>query len=559
MATATTQCCSICDHDNESKLAASWCPECEDFLCTDCNRHHARSSSSKQHIVISMENYQKLPSSILSIKNRCTKHGNKYEFYCSIHGDPCCVMCTRDDHRHCQELRPILEVTENAKSSTAIVHIEKGLKYIDATFEKIKSDIKNNISDIDKQKRKCLSNISDMRKLLNHHLDNIEKQTVEEMVSVEQKLRAELKNVLVRMETKRTDFDNIRQDVNKVKKYASGLQTFIRVNEMTSVVDGEVKKHNGAFDYDLCELKFDFSSELESFVKNVSKFGVVSVTRKHCSTSLVKEAELQAHIPQESKLGVTPQLTKKTTVNFQTKVNGGVGITGCDILPNGKLVFVEQTGKRLLMFSNNGNYEKKIVQFSGTPLEVSYTGENIVAVTIYKKHEVVFVNVIANTIINTVDVSYDCWGTDFNMNRLAIRVIQTSTPSHIVYLDRKGKLIDRINIPGKNSGNISLRDGTVKCTDWRTNTIYCYTLAGQQIWAFRDENVLRHPKGIALDKNRNVYVAGHKTNNVVGKNCREILTKSDGLNGPFSLRINIDRSELLVCNERGPAFLFSLH
>jgi hypothetical protein len=52
---------------------------CEDFLCTDCNRHHFRSSSSKQHIVISMENYQKLPSSILSIKNRCTKHGNKYE------------------------------------------------------------------------------------------------------------------------------------------------------------------------------------------------------------------------------------------------------------------------------------------------------------------------------------------------------------------------------------------------------------------------------------------------------------------------------------------------
>jgi selenophosphate synthetase-related protein len=46
----------------------------------------------------------------------------------------------------------------------------------------------------------------------------------------------------------------------------------------------------------------DFS-ELQSFVKDVSKFGVVSVTEKHCSTSLVKEAELHAQIPQESKLG----------------------------------------------------------------------------------------------------------------------------------------------------------------------------------------------------------------------------------------------------------------
>jgi hypothetical protein len=57
-------------------------------------------------------------------------------------------------------------------------------------------------------------------------------------------------------------------------------------------------------------------SKLKSFVKDVPKFGVLSVTKKHCCTSLVKEAESQAHIPQESKLGVTPQLTRKTTVNL---------------------------------------------------------------------------------------------------------------------------------------------------------------------------------------------------------------------------------------------------
>jgi hypothetical protein len=87
----------------------------------------------------------KLPSSIVSIKNRCNKHGNKYELYCSIHNDPCCAMCIRDDHRHCQELHPILEVTKNAKSSTVIVHIERDLEDIDAAFEKMKSDITNNI------------------------------------------------------------------------------------------------------------------------------------------------------------------------------------------------------------------------------------------------------------------------------------------------------------------------------------------------------------------------------------------------------------------------------
>jgi hypothetical protein len=57
-----------------------------------------------------------------------------------------------------------------------------------------------------------------------------------------------------------------------------------------------------------------------------------------------------------------------------------------------------------------------------------------------------------------VDIGHRCWGTDFTMNRLAIRVIQRPTSNHIVYLDHKGKLIDRVKIPGNNSAHISLRD-----------------------------------------------------------------------------------------------------
>ena len=128
-------------------------------------------------------------------------------------------------------------------------------------------------------------------------------------------------------------------------------------------MDGEVKKQKGAFSYDLYELKLDFSSELESFVKDVSKFGVVYVTEKHCSTSLVKKVELQAQIPQENKLDAIPQLTRKTTVNFPTKVKKCVFISGCVILPDGKLLFTDQVGKRLLMFSYNEITKKTLSGF----------------------------------------------------------------------------------------------------------------------------------------------------------------------------------------------------
>jgi hypothetical protein len=44
---------------------------------------------------------------------------------------------------------------------------------------------------------------------------------------------------------------------------------------MTRVLDGETKKQKGACNYELFEMKLDFSSKLESFVKDVSKFGVL--------------------------------------------------------------------------------------------------------------------------------------------------------------------------------------------------------------------------------------------------------------------------------------------
>jgi hypothetical protein len=63
------------------------------------------------------------------------------------------------------------------------------------------------------------------------------------------------------------------------------------------------------------------------------------------------------------------------------------------------------------------------------------------AVTIYNNHEVVFVSLITNRIINTVNISNECWGTDFTKNRLAIQALPHLRSSNIAYLDTKGQLI----------------------------------------------------------------------------------------------------------------------
>ncbi|CAG2231471.1 unnamed protein product [Mytilus edulis] len=72
-------------------------------------------------------------------------------------------------------------------------------------------------------------------------------------------------------------------------------------------------------------------------------------------------------------------------------------------------------------------------------------------------------------------------------------------------------------------------------------------------WTFHNESVLKTPYGIDVDNDGNVFVVGHRSNNVVvissdGKRHREILTVSDGLDNPMSLHYSGTTNQLLVAN-----------
>jgi hypothetical protein len=85
----------------------------------------------------------------------------------------------------------------------------------------------------------------------------------------------------------------------------------------------------------------------------------------------------------------------------------------------------------LLMFSNNGKYEKDIVRFSGTPYDVSYTGGNIVAVTILETHEVVL-GILTRSITLPLESKYTMWLDVCGcITRMARRFILKSVPQHV--------------------------------------------------------------------------------------------------------------------------------
>jgi len=93
--------------------------------------------------------------------------------------------------------------------------------------------------------------------------------------------------------------------------------------------------------------------------------------------------------------------------------------------------------------------------------------------------------------------------------------------------------------------------------------VTCCDLQGTTQWEFKDESALKCPLGISVNNNRNVYVTGRDSINVVvispdGQRHRQLLSSKDGLVLPNVLDYERSTNRLLVVNQRDIAFLFGV-
>ena len=172
----------ICEAQHITKYADQWCPACDEGLCSECENHHTISKFSRNHGVISIENYHKLPSSISEIGIHCEYHDMKYTHFSQHHDKPCCPDCIFTNHKDCGELLSIREIIKTSKTSTLIDNIEQNLTDIkNNNIDKIMKNRQTNLSEIRQQRHMFQDHIKQMRVNINSHLDTLEQNFLQEL------------------------------------------------------------------------------------------------------------------------------------------------------------------------------------------------------------------------------------------------------------------------------------------------------------------------------------------------------------------------------------------
>jgi len=93
--------------------------------------------------------------------------------------------------------------------------------------------------------------------------------------------------------------------------------------------------------------------------------------------------------------------------------------------------------------------------------------------------------------------------------------------------------------------------------------VTCCDLQGTTQWEFKDERVLKCPLGISVNNDRNVYVVGRDSINVMvispdGQRHRQLLSSKDGLVKPHVLDYQSSTNMFLGVNRSDIAFLFDV-
>ncbi|CAG2190026.1 unnamed protein product [Mytilus edulis] len=408
MATSITFTCGVCDSQHITQDAEHWCPECDEGLCPTCLIFHNSSKISRGHVVISIENYKRLPQNIQSIHQHCPHHDRKYQNYCPNHDIPCCPFCISTSHSECKGLQVLEEVVKTSELFSHFEDMKQTLKDVENNIKRIKIDREGNLKSIQEQRNKFQSEIKQVRQQINSHLDKLERQALENIKATEDKVKHQVETLLSKLSCSSREGKDLENIISAMTDYASDLQRFLGKKQIESEVAKSERYINSLVeDGSLQQVSINCSidSNVSGILSSISSFCTISTELSNPSIILMKEKEKQAQImtiqppAQTSIHDIKIQLiqTFKLPTGSYTSC-----IKGCTINQSGKMVFADHDiNKRLIILNADGSVDGEI-QLQ-VPFDVTSIDNRSVAVI---QHETIqIIDLSSNRIEKTIKLN----------------------------------------------------------------------------------------------------------------------------------------------------------
>jgi hypothetical protein len=476
--------CGICESQHITKCADHWCPECEEGLCSECQKYHSLPKASRTHGIISIENYKKLPQSISEIVHNCKDHAMKYTIYCPNHDTICCPVCISTNHKKCDDLMAIPELIKTAKTSSIIATMEQSLRDMKHNIDIAVKDREGNMSSIRKQRQHYSDDIKQIRVKINSHLNTIEQRIMGEFIDVEENVKLQIEKLLTELSKRSDTINEIQGIILALKEYASDLQTFLGSKSIKVEVKKQAKfveclSEDGSLNQ--LNIKCSIDNKILDLVSTITTFGSVAIETGSQTAVLKTEKSKQAQI-----ISVVhpPSLHSINDIklNLYSKIKIPKQISrfsrGCVICPNGKMLFTDNISKQnLVILNNGGTLDKEITCSPHHPRDVTLIDDSTVAVS--TSGDVRIINIDTKCTERVIKITVSCYGIAYHKGALLWCEGSRGLNKMELSDDRITTLVEDVKLPHESF--VTTFGDKIFQTNLVNNSVTCYTINGEKL------------------------------------------------------------------------------
>ncbi|XP_071123697.1 tripartite motif-containing protein 5-like [Mytilus edulis] len=557
MATAKKN-CSICELRHVTNPSVSWCPECDEGFCSGCVEHHSLAKASRHHKTIPMAEYQMLPPDVLQILQSCTKHDEKFLLYCKDHELPCCGKCAIEVHKGCHEVVNLDDIIKNAKTSTSFQEVEETLDEFVANIKEIQKVYRRNITTLSENRKDIEKQIQEIRFKIDTHLNQLQKKLVDELQEVEETETRKVSQLIKTLEEKENNLTKYQILIANIKHHASNLQTFMSIKQIEQDLANEDEFIQSCLEGVKVKTRVITSKiekNVETFKKNVQKFGEITVVIKPTKADLRERKKMQAQ-------KVIPKVQPKPSDNIKTRLQDTIqttlyNVSGCCILPDGRMAFTCFRKEMLILIKADGTKDFEILVTGAYDVTNGITNNTVIVSSCVSKKGINIVDIQYRKIRKYIPVQSNCYGLVERNGSVIF-----CTVSEIKILNIQTETVNTISIPNLSTFScVDTNRTNMYYTSYSDHSVTCSDFQGAVKWAFKDENILKNPVGITVDDDDFLFVISKKSVVLIslcGKQHRTLLSSSDGLCDAQALHYDKARDILLVAQKKEKAFLYKI-
>ncbi|CAG2253896.1 unnamed protein product [Mytilus edulis] len=230
-----------------------------------------------------------------------------------------------------------------------------------------------------------IKEIKQIRVEINNHLDNLEKQILEELREKECQYKESIRKVLLPVKERETIITQCQLNFKNIQEHASELQTYIGMRDLEVTVDENEQYLQLLIDtkgFGHLDLVYKVDTNVQTILNNVKSFGSIEI-KNHIShdsnieLTRAKDKQAQIQVAADRKTVNNVKLILQKTIT--TNVNS---VRGCCMSRNGNIGFTNHSFKKSLnVFKSDGTLKYATSDYLSFGFDIIFVDDSNVAIT----------------------------------------------------------------------------------------------------------------------------------------------------------------------------------